>query len=122
MRILLADSQPKVRFGLRVLLERQPGLKIVGEANNVEELSAQMKAGCPDLLLLGWSLPGLAGAELLSSLREACPGLSIIVLSGRPEMRRQALAAGADAFVCKCDPPETLLAAIADYPREQHSK
>ncbi len=117
MQILLADNQPKVRFGLRVLLEQQPGLKVIGEATNAEDLLAQMKTDCPDLVLLGWSLPGLAKADLLSTLRAACPDLFVIVLSGRPEVRRAALAAGADAFVSKCDPPERLLAAIADYPR-----
>ena len=122
MQILLADNQPKVRFGLRVLLERQPGLKIVGEATNAEDLLAQVEADCPDLVLLGWGLPGLAKADLLSALRGVCPGLFVIVLSGRAEVRRAALDAGADAFVSKCDPPERLLAAIADYPRGQHSK
>jgi len=114
MEILLADNQPKVRFGLRVLLERQPGLKVVGEATNAEDLLAQMEAGCPDLVLLDWELPGLAGGDLLSALRGVCPDLLVIVLSGRTEVRRAALAAGADAFVYKCDPPERLLAAIKD--------
>ncbi len=156
MQILLADNQPKVRFGLRVLLERQPGLKVVGEAADAEELLAQMEAACPDLVLLGWGLPGLAKADpsasrrpepfvpgpkdqgpvactevppehdegpsrsepsgqgLLSALRGVCPDLFVIALSGRTEMRRAALDAGADAFVYKCDPPERLLAAIAD--------
>ena len=130
MQILLADNQPKVRFGLRVLLERQPGLKMIGEATNPEELLSQVEADCPDLVLLGWSLRGLAKADpsashrggpvkpsgqgLLAALRRACPDSSVIVLSGRPEVRRAALAAGADAFVCKCDPPERLLAAIKD--------
>jgi DNA-binding NarL/FixJ family response regulator len=114
MQILLADNQPKVRFGLRVLLERQPGLKVVGEATNAEDLLAQMKTDCPDLVLLGWGLPGLAKVDLLSALRRACPGLFVIVLSGRTEVRRAALDAEADAFVYKCDPPERLLAAIAD--------
>ncbi len=114
MQILLADNQPKVRFGLRVLLERQPGLKIVGEATNAEDLLAQMKIDCPDMVLLGWGLPGLAKADLLSALRGVCPDLCVIALSGRPEVRRATLAAGADAFVSKCDPPERLLAAIED--------
>ena len=118
MQILLADNRPKVRFGLRVLLERQLGLKIVGEAADAEELLAQMEGGCPDLVLLDWGLPGLAKADLLPALRGACPGLFVIVLSGRTEARQAALDAGADAFVYKCDPPERLLAAIADYPRE----
>jgi DNA-binding NarL/FixJ family response regulator len=114
MQILLADNQPKVRFGLRVLLERQPGLKVVGEATNAEDLLAQIEADCPDLVLLDWELPGLAGGDLLSALRAACPDLFVIVLSGRTEVRRAALDAGADAFVNKCDPPEWLLAAVAD--------
>lgn len=114
MRILLADGQPKVRFGLRVLLKRQPGLKIVGEATNADDLLAQMETDCPDLVLLGWGLPGLKKADLLSSLRRVCPDLCVIALSGRSETRRAALEAGADAFVYKCDPPERLLMAIAD--------
>ncbi len=138
MQILLADNQPKVRFGLRVLLERQPGLKVVGEAADAEGLLAQTETLCPDLVLLGWGLPGLAkadpsasrrgepvactepsrsepsGQSLLSALRRICPDVYVIALSGRPEARRAALAAGADAFVSKCDPPERLLAAIED--------
>jgi DNA-binding NarL/FixJ family response regulator len=51
---------------------------------------------------------------LLSALHRVCPGLSVIVLCVRAEMRQAALDAGADAFVCKCDSPERLLAAIAD--------
>ena len=113
MRILLADEQPKVRFGLRVLLERQPGLQIVGEAADVEEMLACAEATCPSLLLLGWELPSLTSASLCT-LRTVCPDLSVIALSGRPEARRDALAAGVDGFVSKTDLPERLLSAIAD--------
>ncbi len=114
MRILLADNQPKVRFGLRVLLERQPGLKVVDEVTNAKDLLVQMEAACPDLVLLDWELSGLARGDSLSALRGVCPDSFVIVLSGRTEVRRAALDAGADAFVYKCDPPERLLAAIED--------
>jgi len=122
MRILVADDQPKVRFALRVLLERQPGLKVVGEAADADDLLAQIETACPDLVLLDWELPGLAGGDLLSALRGVCPDLFIIALSGRLEVRRAALEAGADAFVYKCDPPERLLAAIADCLAEENIK
>jgi DNA-binding NarL/FixJ family response regulator len=112
MRILLADVQAKVRFALRVLLERQPGCHIVGEATSSEDLLAQVQAACPDLVLLGWELPHPAKAELVAALREVCPNLVVIALSGRPEARKAALEAAADAFVSKGDPPEHLLAAI----------
>ena len=59
MLILLADGQPKVRFGLRVLLERQSGFTIVEEADNAEDLLSKAQITHPDLILLGWELPGL---------------------------------------------------------------
>jgi DNA-binding NarL/FixJ family response regulator len=122
MRILLADDQPKVRFALRVLLDRQPGLQVETEAVDADELLAQAQATGPDLVLLSWELPGLAAPGSLSALHRACPGLLVIALSGRPEARRAALDAGADAFVSKGDPPERLLAAIADCRRREHGQ
>jgi DNA-binding NarL/FixJ family response regulator len=107
MRILLADDQPRIRFALRVLLERQPGLKVVGEASDAEDLLAQTGMLLCDVVLLGWELPGLAAVGSVTNLRKMCPDLS-----GRPEARRAALAAGVDAFVSKIDPPDRLLAAI----------
>ena len=117
MRILLADDQRKVRFALRVLLERQPGIEVVGEAIDAQDLFAQTEATRPDLVLLAWELPNLAATGSLPALRRVCPGLSVIALSGRPTARRAALAAGADAFVSKADPPERLLATIGGYQR-----
>ena len=112
MRVLLADAQPKVRFALKVLLERQTDLLVAGEAVDTEDLLAQTRSICPDLVLLAWDLPGLEATVLLPSLRDLCPGVIIIALSGRPEARRVALAAGVDAFVSKSDPPEHLMRAI----------
>jgi DNA-binding NarL/FixJ family response regulator len=112
MRILLADDQPKGRFALRVLLERQSGLRVVGEALDAQDLLEQAEQICPDLVLLGWELPGRSSSNLLSALKNACPCLSVIALSGRLEARQVALNGGADAFVSKSDPPDRLLAAI----------
>jgi DNA-binding NarL/FixJ family response regulator len=127
MRILVADDQPKVRSALRLLLEQEPGLSVVGEAAETESLLAQAEAICPDLVLLDWELPSLqatdpstpstgseagSGHRLLSALRALCSHLLVIALSGRPEARQAALVAGADAFVSKGDPPEQLLTTL----------
>jgi DNA-binding NarL/FixJ family response regulator len=66
---------------------------------------------------LDWWLEGLETADLIGALRWHCPGLYVIVLSGRPEARRVALDAGADAFVSKIDPPDRLLSAIHSVQR-----
>ncbi len=114
MRILLADDQPKVRFALRTLLERRLKCEIVGEASDIREMWQQVEMSCPDLLLLDWELPGPKVHHLMSGLHAICPDLQVLALSGRSEMRQAAVEAGVDAFVCKCDPPESLLAAIED--------
>ena len=113
MRILLADGESNVRYGLRVLLEERPEFEVVGEAADAEDLLAQIEAACPDLVLLSWALPGPAGADLLPILRSVCDDVYVIVLSGRPEERQAILDAGADAFISKIESPERLLAAIA---------
>lgn len=120
MLILLADGQPKVRFGLRVLLERQSGFTIVEEADNAEDLLSKAQSTHPDLILLGWELPGLDTDDALSTLRQTCPKPVVIALSGRPEARQAALRAGADAFVSKADPPERLLATISKTCNSPH--
>jgi DNA-binding NarL/FixJ family response regulator len=112
MRILLADSQAKVRFALRVLLERQVGVQVVGEANDAENLLRLVGETDPDVVLLGWELPGRLEKDLLSQVHKTCPRLTVIALSGRPEAQQASLAAGADAFVSKTDPPERLLLAL----------
>jgi DNA-binding NarL/FixJ family response regulator len=115
--IVIADGRPRVRFALRTLLGRQAGLDIVGEAQDAEDLLAQIEGNCPDVVLLDWRLEGLETADLLAALHWRCPGLYVIVLSGRPEARRMALDAGADVFVSKIDPPDRLLAAIRSVQR-----
>lgn len=112
MQILLADDQPKLRFGLRLLLEREPDYEIIGEAADAESLWSQLEALQPDLLLLDWELPGLSPANTLLRLHMAFPRLKVVALSGRLGARQIALTAGADAFVSKGSPPESLLAAL----------
>lgn len=117
MLVLLADRQSKVRFALRVLLEQQDGVKIVGEAGNVEDLLSLLESVCPDLLILSWGLPGMEMDALLKSVRAVCPQIYVVILSERHEREawRVALAAGADAFASKANPPERLLSIVQGY-------
>lgn len=112
MRVLLADDQSRVRFALAVLLRRYPGADVVGEAADGAALLDQVRVVSPDVVLLGWELPGLTEAGGVAALRQAHPGLVIIGLSGRPEAARAAFTAGVDEFVSKVDPPDRLIAAI----------
>lgn len=107
MRIVLADRQHRVRRALSLLLARQPGWQVVGQASTAEELDQLLANTAADVLLLDWDL-----SVHLALLGQRKAGLRIIALSGQPEVREAATAAGADDFVSKGDPPERLLAAI----------
>ncbi len=122
MRVLIAEHQPKVRFALRVTMERQPGSKSVSEVVDARELLSQAELMCPDLVLLDWALPGMDAEETLRNLHRTCPDLFVIALSGKDEARQAALQAGADAFVSKADPPDWLLAAIGEFWKREQDK
>jgi DNA-binding NarL/FixJ family response regulator len=113
MRIFIADAQSRVRFAVRVLLQQQVGLEVVGDVGNIDELLVQAPAASPDVLLLDWRLTGPEPADLVAKLRLLCPTTRMIAVSERPEERHSALEAGADGFACKCDAAAGLLAALS---------
>jgi DNA-binding NarL/FixJ family response regulator len=112
LRILLADESEMTRFALAALLEQRPGWIVVGEVVSAQKLLPEVEATSPDLVLLSWSLPNLRIEETIPTMTTNFPGISVIVLSGRPEARPQAMAAGAKAFVSKADPPDCLLETV----------
>lgn len=121
MKIYVADSQSRVRHGLRVLLEQQPGWEVIGEAADGQELLEQVGGNCPDLVLFDWELPGTPSVELLARLRQLCPALQVIPMSGHHELRQTALEAGADAFASKTESPERLITLIRELHRDNGS-
>ncbi len=112
MKIFIADSQSRIRFGLRILLEQQPGWIVTGEFAGTDELIERARIEPPDLILLDWDWPARELEVQMESLRELCPGILIVSLSGRYELRQAALDAGVDAFASKAEPPEKLIQLI----------
>jgi DNA-binding NarL/FixJ family response regulator len=112
LRIILADDQEKIRYGLRTFLRQQPGWKVIGEAESVSDLLALASVLDPDLVLLDWNLPDMQGETVLLSLNRICQRLSVIVISGQVEVKNTALEAGANAFFSKANPPDQLVQTI----------
>lgn len=121
-RILLADDNHDLRSALRLLLETRLGLELIVEARDMEHVLAQVEDARPDCILLDWELPGRPTRERVSVLRTLVPGLKVIVLSARPESKHSALAEGAEAFICKTEPPVVILDKIREVveQREDH--
>ncbi|MCZ7568705.1 MAG: NHLP leader peptide family RiPP precursor [Ardenticatenaceae bacterium] len=112
LRILIADNDPRVRAALQLLLTAAVGPTLIRESGDLASLASQVSAFKPDLILLDWELPGRPAAGLLLVLSRPEMRPRVLVLSARPEAGPAVLAAGADAFVSKADPPDRLLAAL----------
>lgn len=124
MNILLADSQPRVRSALRLLLEQQSQAYRIEEADILQGMSTCVRSRCPDILMVDWKLLGTAPEKALGELQASCPGLIIIAMDSDPQIRSMALKAGVDEFVSKNDPPERLLSAIeknSDFRKRDHN-
>jgi len=68
LRILLADNQERVRYGLRALLRQQPGWKLIGEAENAKGLLALAAVLNPNLVLMDWNMSDMPGEKVILSL------------------------------------------------------
>jgi DNA-binding NarL/FixJ family response regulator len=114
VRVLIADSHPVVRAGLKALLDAQPDVQLVGEAADGPDalrLAAELD---PDVVVVEVSLPGLDGAQVTARLREARPEQKVLVLTGCEESGslRLLLGVGAAGYVLKRATAEELLQAV----------
>ena len=112
--ILLADDHAVLRSGLRLLLDAQADMKVIGEANNGSEaltLAARLQ---PDLILLDLTMPGLSGMETLPALRKAAPAARVLILTMHDDVGylRQALQRGASGYVLKKAADSELISAV----------
>jgi two-component system, NarL family, response regulator NreC len=114
MRILIADDHAILRTGLRLLIEAQPNLSVVGEAENGREALEKARALRPDLILLDLNMPEVDGLAVIPQLRREAPESRILVLTMHDDAAhlRQALDAGASGYVLKKAVDQELLMAI----------
>jgi DNA-binding NarL/FixJ family response regulator len=114
MRIVIADDHGIVRSGLRMLLERQPDIEVVGEASDGVEARDLAIAEQPDLAILDVKMPRLTGLQATREIRDAAPDVSVLILSMHDDERYlfEALKAGASGYVLKSQADVDLLEAI----------
>lgn len=112
IRILLADDQAVVRAGLRMILEAQPDLEIVGEAADGSEAVTLTTALNPDVVMMDIRMPVVDGIEATRRLAGTPARVLILTTYGIDEYVYQALRAGAAGFLLKTDPPERVIDAV----------
>lgn len=113
-RVVLADDHALVRAGIRALLEKLPGIEVVGEADNGREALELVKSSAPNLLLLDISMTELGGLEALPRIIKDCPAVRVLILSGHAneEYVLRALRRGAAGYMLKEAAAEELELAI----------
>lgn len=113
-RIAIADDEATVRAGLRMLIEAEPDLVVVGEAADGIEAVELVERTAPDVVLLDVRMPrldGLSAARRILALDHA-PRVLILTTFGEDEYLYEALRMGASGFLLKVAPPEQLLEGI----------
>ena len=103
IRVLLADDHTLMRAGVRALLEKLPGMEVVGEADDGRGVLSLVTMQQPDVVLMDIAMPGLNGLEALDRMTREFPDVRVIILSmhNSEEYVWRALKSGADGYLLK---------------------
>lgn len=115
MRVVVADGNADARAALKFVLKQEPSIEVVAEAGETRGLLANIVATQPDLVIVDWNLPGHPVADLLDALHHGGKEPCVVVVGFRQDDERAAMAAGADGFVNKLDPPSRFIDALEGW-------
>ena len=103
IRVLVVDDHGVVRSGLRRVLDAEPDIETIGEAQNAERAVFEALEHKPDVVLLDVVMPGKSGIEIIPTLLQNAPDTKVLVLSMQDDPRylREAFEAGASGYVLK---------------------
>jgi NarL family two-component system response regulator LiaR len=123
IRVLIADDHAVVREGLRTLINTEPGMRVIGEAQDGNEAVQQCVALQPDVLLLDMVMPHKSGLEVIDEIRQENPRARILVLTSfaSDDVVFPAIKSGALGYLLKNSSPQRLLQAIRDVHKGEPS-
>ena len=114
VRVLLADDHQLIRSGIRLMLEREPDMSVVGEASDGREAVALAKSLRPDVVIMDVGMPNLNGIEAAGQMTQENPELAVMILSMHPDETYvlRALRAGARGYLLKDSAEADLIKAV----------
>ena len=116
IRVVIVDDHAVVRSGLKLLLDAEEDIEVVGEAGNLQEAVFRTRALKPDVVLMDVVMPGASGIEATPAVLREHPAARVLMLSMQddPTYVREAFAAGASGYVLKEAADEEVVGAIRD--------
>jgi two-component system response regulator NreC len=116
IRVVLVDDHAVVRAGLKLLLDGEADIEVVGEAGDAREAVFEVREQKPDVVLTDVVMPGQSGIEVTPTLLKESPSTKVLVLSMQddPNYVREAFAAGASGYVLKEAADSELVAAVRE--------
>lgn len=122
IRVLIADSLPLFRQGLKTAISGQPDMEVIGEADRGDEAIQKTIALTPDVLICDLNLPGLGGLDVARTVRLQQPntGIALLAAEEAEEHLFEAVKAGARAYLLKTTRAEDLLADIRRVAAGEH--
>jgi len=114
IRVLIADDHPIVRQGLEIVINSQPDMSLVGQAENGEEVLRLIRGLKPDVTVMDLKMPVKTGLSAIEEIKKTDPETKILVLTSFPddEMVIRSIQLGANGVMVKDAPPDELLSAI----------
>lgn len=114
IRVMIVDDHAVLRSGLRLVIEREDGIEVAGEAGNAEDAIRSFERLKPNLVLMDLEMPGMGGLAGVGRFQELHPEVLVLVLSmhGEADDVRRAFEAGACGYVLKTAVDEELIRAI----------
>ena len=118
-KVLIIDDRLSSRKGLRALMLTQPDIQVIGEATNGERAIQFIKEHKPDVVIMDVFMPKMNGLEATKIIKKRWRNIRVVILTLHDDIREEALATGADAFLVKGCSTDDLILEIKNERRQE---
>ena len=119
-KVLIIDDRLVSRKGIRALMLTQPDIQVIGEATNGEKAIQFVNENKPDVVVIDAFMPVMNGLEATRIIKKRWRNIRVVILTLNDDIREEAIAAGADAFLVKGCSPDDLILEIKNKRRNQN--
>jgi len=114
LRIMIAEDHETIREGIKMLINAQPDMEVIGEASDGLQAISRAQSLLPDIVLMDISMPGATGFQATEKLNQTCPQVKVLALTRHRDKAylQQLVRAGAEGYVLKQSPASELIGAI----------